>query len=84
MSFTSVSVTVLFWVSVVGIAAVLASVAGVIGIAATFDEHTDSANGFDTLCTASQQIVGICFVVALLAHGITAIWRIWPKKEAVL
>jgi hypothetical protein len=82
LSFPAVSVAVLFWVSVVGVAAVLASVAGVVGIAVTFDERTDSVNGFDTLCAASRQIVGLCFTVALVAHGITAIWRTGPKKES--
>ncbi len=81
-SFPAVSVAVLFWVSVVGIAAVLASVAGVVGIAVTFDERTDSVNGFDTLCAASRQIVNVCFTVALVAHGITAIWNTASKKEA--
>lgn len=82
LAFPAVVPAVLFWVSVVGIAAVLGSVASVIGIAVTFDERTDSANGFDTVCVTSWRIVSVCVAVAVVAHGITAIWRTPPKQDA--
>lgn len=71
----SIIATVLFWVCVLGIAGFLASVAAIIGIAAMFDERTDSTNGFDTLFAIGRRVVGTSCVLALVGHGITVLRR---------
>ena len=61
--------TLLFWVAVTGIVAILVALAAIVGIAATFDESTDSWNRYDDLCLIGRQIAWVCSGIALLLHG---------------
>ena len=69
----------LFWVSALGLAAVLAAVVALVGTASRFDERTDAANGFDTLLTVSRPVAAVCCALALAAHGLTAFRRTGTK-----
>jgi hypothetical protein len=59
----------LFWVSVIGVVAMLFSLGSIIGIAASFDERTDSWNKYDDMLLIGKTISYLCAGIALVLHG---------------
>jgi hypothetical protein len=52
--------TLLFWVAVTGVVAVIAALAAILGIAAVFNESTDSHNVFDDIYPIGKQTAVAC------------------------
>ena len=69
----------LFWASAAGLLGVLACAIAIIGIAAVFDERTDSVNGFDHLFRISRYLIAGCIAIAVAGHTIAFLG---PKQDA--